>query len=577
MLIPKFINDALSNLPIQPPSTGIGRDQRTPIPENFSGSSKSNSVSSNGFQRFNSEYVLRDYFKDRDTFNFKYGLETGLRSNLNNSSTDNALLNLDEDPTILGFDLVILNESSLFNDMDDFFTFGVENSLKHVSNRQNLYDDFVSQFAKFFNVDDRTRGIFRTDNRFNSFKTHYINSVENLEKLIHHTGIGDEGGRQMADFGKDKLTINLSEDVGLNSGYLAGTYRNLIYDKSTGRQVIPENLLRFDMAVIISEVRNFNRVSNAAAKISSDSDQETIRVFKDNVNRYIYTLYDCQFDFNSYSFGNNITQAGFGAGAPEVSSGINMDIYYKYVGFEMEKFNFHPGSVDPSQAFLDEGKYINNQRIDPTTNQLNPDPDSDANKQTDAPNADKFPKRVIDIKFQMNTFNNSVDNPRQYEFDFPMLNPKYSRDVIDLRNAKERIEAQQTNFRRGVNTIIDRANQQLQTRFIEARSQLISGLTSKIRERTGLRNISSPTNVYQGTNLGQFVLDKVGDFSNLGLSTALSGGASHLSQLSKGAENSIFDAANRGAQKLKGFEAGSNRNSSLSSNGSQTIPNVYKK
>lgn len=572
-----YINPELSNLPLQPPSTDIGRDQRTQIPENFSGSSKSSSTSGNGFQRFNTEYVLRDYFKDRDTFNFKYGLETGLRSNLNNSSTDNALLNLDEDPTILGFDIVILNESALFNDIDQFFTFAGNNNLNHVSNRQTLYEDFVSQFAKFFNVDDRTRGIFRTDNRFNSFKTHYINSVENLDKLVHHTGIGDEGGRQMADFGKDKLTINLSEDVGLNSGYLAGTYRNLIYDKSTGRQVIPENLLRFDMAVIISEVRNFNRVSNAAAKVTSDSDQETIGVFKDNVNRYIYTLYDCQFDFNNYSFGSNITQGGFGAGTPDVSSGINMDIYYKYVGFEMEKFNFHPGSTDPSQAFLDEGKYINNQRIDPTTNQINPDPESDTNEQTNAQKADKFPNRVIDFKFQMNTFNNSVDNPRQYEFDFPMINPKYRRDLIDLRNTNSRIAEQQGSFRRGVNTIIDRANQQLQTKFIEARSQLISGIAARIREQTGLRNISSPTNVYQGTGIGQFVLNQVGDFANLGLSTVLGGGASYLTNLSKGAENSIFDAANRGATKLKGFETGSNRNNALSSNGSQTIPNVYRK
>ena len=160
--------------------------------------------------------------------------------------------------------------------------------------RKTAYDDFVKQFSKFFNVDDRGRPDFKTDSRFNSFKTHYLHGVQGLDKLIHHTGIGNEGGRQMTDFGKDKLTFNISEDVGLNAGYLSAIYRTLLYWKKSGRQVIPENLLRFDMVIVISEVRKFNRVSTIIAEASKDSVSDIIPVLNDNINRYVFTLHECQ-------------------------------------------------------------------------------------------------------------------------------------------------------------------------------------------------------------------------------------------------------------------------------------------
>ena len=532
--------------------------------------------SGNGFHKYNAEYILKDYFKDTDTFNFKYGLEFGLNSNLNNNSTRNSLMNLDEDPTILGFDIVILDKAPLFNEIDTFFDFADNNKINQVSNKRNLYNDFVSQFAKFFNVDDRSRGEFKVDNRFNSFKTHYLNGVEGLDKLVHYTGIGDERGRQMTDFGKDKLTFSLSEDVGFNSGYLAAAYRNMIYTKKDGRQVIPENLLRFDMVIIMSEIRNFNRVSNAAAEANKDSNVDTIAIFNDNINRYIYTLYDCQLDFNNYSFENSMKQGGFGESAPGVSNGITFDVIYKYVGFEMEKFNFHPGSTDPNQIIIDEGKYINNQRKDPTTFQVNPDPGSEINQKTNATSADKFPNRNIDLRYQMNNLNNSVDI-KDYQFEFPMLNPKYSRNVIDLRDKNTTIIENQTAFKTGLNRIIDRTNQELQRKFVVARSKLISGLAAKVRESTGLRNISAPTNIYQGSNIGQFILGKVGDFANLSLSTALDAGTGYLNKLARGGENSIFDSANNGATKLKGLESSTDLGNRLSEDSVENIPNVYRK
>lgn len=528
--------------------------------------------SGNGFHKYNTEYVLKDYFKDVDTFNFKYGLEFGLNSNLNRNSTQNSLMNLDEDPTILGFDVVILDKAPLFNEIEPFFDFADNNTIEQVSNKRIIYDDFIAQFSKFFNVDDRVRGEFKVDNRFNSFKTHYLNNVDGLDKLIHHTGIGNERGRQMTDFGTDKLTFNLSEDVGLNSGYLSALYRNLIYAKRDGRQIIPENLLRFDMVIILSEIRNFNRVSNAMVNAGTG---DAVQIFNDNINRYIFTLYECQLDFNKYSFSDNIKQGGFGAGAPDISEGISFDVFYKYVGFEMEKFNFHPGDINPDSPIIDNQKYINDQRSNPTTFQYNSNKDSSINRDTEASTFDKFPKRVIDLRYHMNNLNNSVEG-REYEFDFPMLNPNYSRSLMDARDRNELNEQSQSTMKRGVNRIVEKANQELQTKFVVARSKLISNLAAKVREQTGIRNISAPRNVYSGTNIGQYVMGKVGDFANLALGTALGKGTSYLSGKSKGVENSIFDAANKKVDKMKGTDKPTDMGNRYSSD-NENIPNVYRR
>ena len=39
----------------------------------------------------------------------------------------------------------------------------------------------------------------------------------------------EEGGKQMADFGKDKITVQLTEDIGINAGYLAALYRTYFF------------------------------------------------------------------------------------------------------------------------------------------------------------------------------------------------------------------------------------------------------------------------------------------------------------------------------------------------------------
>lgn len=309
-----------------------------------------------------------------------------------------------------------------------------------------------------------------------------------------------------------------------------------------------------------------NRVSNAIAKSMKDS-REMIPILKDNVSRYIFTLYDCQFNFNKYSFSESITQGGFGASVGSVSEGIEFDVYYKYVGMEMEKFDFRPDLPDMA-------KFINDGKTNPITNQINPNIDSGVNQNTDALIVDKYPNRPMDRKFHMNTNANSDVEDRMYEFDFPMMNTNYVKSNIEARNKNLQMQSDETQFKRGLNKIIGNINEGLQTKFIERRSQLLSGLVSKIRQSTGIRNIPAPVNVYAGSNLGQFALDQLHNFVNLGVGTVLSKGHGYMNNLAQGMENSVFDVMNRGTNSLKGQGDIPHTTRDILGNGG--IPNVYK-
>ena len=155
-----------------------------------------------------------------------------------------------------------------------------------------------------------------------------------------------------------------------------------------------------------------------------------------------------------------------------------------------------------------------------------------------------------------------------------MVKSNYVKSQMDLRNTNAEIESAQGSFRSGLNTIIQRTNEQLQTKFIQARSQLISDLAAQIRAQTGLRNIPAPTNVYEGDTLVQFALGKLGDFANLAVGTALSKGSGYLNnKMSTGVEKIAFDAANRASNSLQGLQ---NPDNSLPRTTGGDIPNVYK-
>lgn len=458
--------------------------------------------------------IPRNYFKDISSYNFKYGLQLGK----NNPSFQ------DEDPVIYGFELVIHNNdgngrftSPLIDgsSVTNFLAFADKQGIKEVSSRASIYTEFISKLKLFFN--DSTGD-------FKSFKSHYIKSVKGLDNLIHNaSGITDDN-HQFVNYGKDKLTFSMYEDLNLNSGYLAFLYKTLCYSKINGKMIIPENLLRFDMSIIISEVRNFNLVRGVlnnnkntgagvdekaigdanglvndgvkylnegsldfinSSKTATNKNQyvapptypnpnerelfSAINVFKDNISRYVYNLYECQLSFPSHSHEDNITMNDL-----KVSDDFNFDIYYKFCTSEIEKYDFQ---IKTDSVI----KYINNANITNLQGTYDGSPT----------NRGKVDNRPYDIKYT-----EGKDAYKIYTF---------GKDVdVSTKNMSE------------LDKVIKNTKDFALTRFRQERDQLVNKTIENIRTNVGLRRIPSPINIYMEDprSIPDYLEGQVRNFAN---------------------------------------------------------------
>ncbi len=254
--------------------------------------------------------VILDVFRDKKTEYFKYGIYSNDIGN--------------EDPTILGFDIFIDTDSSpLFNgELTEFLN--SFSDIPEVKNRKGNYEMFKAEFNKYF-----YRIIEGED--FSAFKAHYIQSVSGLDKLTESISGGsfnETHTKQFTDYGKDLITIKINEDVTLNTSHLALLYRSLMWSRINGRMIIPENLLRFDMFIQISEIRNFNTV-----KKQMDQPEQNLGIIKANVSRYLYRLYDCQLIFDKLPHGDSTT-----IDKTDLLTSYDFSIKYKFSTVEFERF-----------------------------------------------------------------------------------------------------------------------------------------------------------------------------------------------------------------------------------------------
>lgn len=420
--------------------------------------------------------ALRKWFKSKDVSNFKNGLELAeFKGKDNIESYENA----DEDPIMYGFDFVInTNSSPLFNDVQNFFDFGMENNINEISWRRSIYEEFINQLKLMFES---------TESDYRSFKSHYLTKVNGLDKLTSKsTGINEETG--FADFGKDEITLSLREDINLSSGYLTHLYNSLNYNKMQGKHMIPDNLLRFDCHIIISEIRNFRRLVRTPF-------ENSMRIYSDNISRYIYNLYDCQFIFDGHHHGGDVDRT-----QRQIKDEFNLKFIYKFSTLEMEKFKYRGPYRGSSSHFVSDGnnpnKPINNQNED----------------------SDGVENRPHDLRFRM-TDTMGVE-PRSLSVDQLSqlgghLSDKYLRvgfesdveldgDNQDDSDTNELLEiAKRTK---------DYAIDMLRIR----RDALINQSIQRLRTATNLRRISSPVNVYWTAvpPTAQFLRDQLRDFTN---------------------------------------------------------------
>jgi hypothetical protein len=279
------------------------------------------------------------------------------------------------DPVMYGFQIVIDSVSSplLNGSVEEFIS--QFSYISEIASKAIVIDDFKRQFTKIFKTkgtiheskyspdnilinkqrDNQTmisngsgllydyaaaesapgNKLYRSGKK--AYMSYYLQKIDGLSKLIE-TNLPD-AKKYIADYGKDTIKLTFLEDVSSTMGALAHLYKLLYWSKPNGKNLIPENLLRFNCEIIVSECRNFNRVRKAA---NSTGDLEII---KDNVSRYIYSLRECQFYFNSMPHEDSIDMGNI----KTYDSGFEVTFDYKYSTSKFEKW------VPDPEKF---GKYV---------------------------------------------------------------------------------------------------------------------------------------------------------------------------------------------------------------------------
>jgi len=233
---------------------------------------------------------------------FRYGLQK-LESNIY------------EDPTFLGYTIELDENSALFTDVLPFIETRMT-TCTELSSRISVYKEFVNKIRQVFNSQD---SVVSPNEKLEFIKQHYINSISGMDILQ----------KKFIKWKEDKLTFELHEDISMFSTYLAYLYNNLTYSYENGRVLIPENLLKFNCYIKISEIRNLTSIKKLVS--NNTIDLLTVNALKNNTTSIIYKLYDCQFDFfGSKPFENDMILGGIDA--PTMPHSIlNFDLYLKRV------------------------------------------------------------------------------------------------------------------------------------------------------------------------------------------------------------------------------------------------------
>lgn len=161
-------------------------------------------------------------------------------------------LELFEDPTYLTFRILLdYSFSPLFKTRNNLV--GGESNLWR--GFETITDESAEKY--FFNRGDRVK-LKHLSNFIGGFDVliksqyHYLREINGLEDLIRHPeGINTAYGW------KKKLTIKTYESVDMRMAALWSYLRTTYYDYNMMRWSLPENLRKFDMTILIYDIRDF--------------------------------------------------------------------------------------------------------------------------------------------------------------------------------------------------------------------------------------------------------------------------------------------------------------------------------
>ena len=336
-------------------------------------------------------YSTRDHyliFGDQSTDYFRHGLHVieNLTPLDNGPNGDIRLKDFKSttfehnDPVMFGFDIIFNDITSpLLNGSIDVFLDNYS-MVDEIAARRPVYEDFKNQFVKFFKTKATVRineellqvtrmrdkgtyvegrsgkdsiPYYATEGKHDldgdgrnrkAYLNYYLKKIDGLDKLIERNT--PDAKKYLQEYNKDIITLTFDEDLTLSFGALARLYKLLYWSKPGGKAMIPDNLLRFNCSIYISEVRNYNRVRKAIS--GNKQSLADLEVIKDNVSRYRYDLSECQFYFDTVPHDTSVDMGSIKTWAS--SAQVKFD--YKFSTTKFERWVPYPRSGDTEGLYV---------------------------------------------------------------------------------------------------------------------------------------------------------------------------------------------------------------------------------
>jgi hypothetical protein len=427
-----------------------------------------------------------------------------------------------EDPVYFGFEIIIdVNNSPLLNGQVKEFITKFSNDIPELQGRLEIYEQFKKELRRYFrfNVDINNSVEQQIDDPSIFIKTsdiprrYYVRSILGISALVESNT--PEATKSFIDYPKTKITLSFLEDTSLNLGTLATLYKSLYWSKLRGKSLIPENLLRFDCQIIVSELRNMAQIRKS---------NDFMEIVKSNLSRYVYSVYECQFFFDKMTHPDSIDMGT----PPAQVEKYDVTFNFKYSNMNFERWNpvFESGSGE--WISLNDAKEIPLIKNQPSQN------DTEIN-QISFYNSSSFPQSSIDVNstLNLNEENDSTDfitseknksDLNIYQLsqkDIPQSGSATSQDIYQNRLIivdPVRLGGSQDIYQNqliivdpvrpgGSNDIFGRASEQLleniktaglneAQRQLNIRFRVLNDSIDNIRNQFGIGRMPPPTNVY---------------------------------------------------------------------------------
>lgn len=411
-----------------------------------------------------------------------------------------------EDPVYFGFEIIInVQNSPLLNGELDKFIDQIGGDYEEISSRKIILNQFKNELFRYFKFSTELTSenlsddlIIATDLYGNkksnpTLKRYYVKKVNGLDKLIESNTMSDK--KSFVDYGKDKLIISFFEDTTLNLGTLASLYKLLYWSKLRGKSLLPENLLRFDCEIIVSELRDFVRLKKSG---------NMLEVLKANLSRYRYQIFECQFWFNKMTHGESVDMS---SSPLERTDNYDIEITFKYSNMIFERYDpsslmmkrMRNGTIDPL-AVPGNGEYINRTINDNEQKDIILKSHETLSDFPIEENKSNFTSPVKDNAIKSET----IDDLKKNEKELTNSNIKKPNPSNANSSKNQDIYGKATDkLLEGIKKAALNEGQKL----LNDQFRLLNNSLDKVRNSFGIGKMREPTNVYKNVKGGQFFFD----------------------------------------------------------------------